>query len=228
MKAMILAAGFGTRMGELTRRTPKPLLVIRGKPLIVWHLEALAQVGVQDVVINVSYLGEQIREYIGSGETWGLNVCYSSEGEPLETGGAIYHALLQNLLGDDPFMLINADVYTDYPYVHLTRGVMAEQAQGHLVLVPNPDFKNAGDFSLDYDNRLCLASGLYPDYTFSGISLIRPSLILEYPRRRRRFTLAEAFRYAIRTRALTGERYDGVWSDIGTPARLGSFFQSDV
>src|SRR5690625_163309 len=149
---MILAAGLGKRMRPLTDHTPKPLLCVRGKPLLQYHLEALAEAGVSDVIINLAYLGEQIRDFVGSGQRFGLRVTYSPEPEPLETGGAIAHAL--PLLGEAPFLLINADVWCDYPLIQLASTPLAAGCLGRLLLVPNPDFHPEGDFTLTENGTL--------------------------------------------------------------------------
>jgi MurNAc alpha-1-phosphate uridylyltransferase len=145
MKAMLLAAGRGERLRPLTDQHPKPLLMVRGKPLIAWHLEALARAGVQDVVINLSWLGEQIRARLGSGSEWGVHIEYSEEGPvPLETGGGIFRAL--PLLGPAPFLLVNGDIFTGYDF----RRLLPEPGSlAHLVLVPNPPQYPGGDFGLE-------------------------------------------------------------------------------
>ncbi len=219
MKAMILAAGLGRRMRPLTDHTPKPLLALGGKPLLQYHLEALAAAGVMDVVINLSYLGDQIRDFVGDGARFGLRVHYSPEPEPLETGGAILQAL--PLLGNDPFLMINGDVWTDYPLSRLAHHSLPEDRDGRLLLVPNPDFHPRGDFALGLDGLLREAPESLPNtLTFAGISLLRPRLIADYPLKRPIFPLLEALRPAIAQRRLEGEHYAGRWSDIGTPERL--------
>src|SRR5690554_3916395 len=223
---MILAAGLGKRMRPLTDHTPKPLLCVRGKPLLQYHLEALAEAGVSDVIINLAYLGEQIRDFVGSGQRFGLRVTYSPEPEPLETGGAIVHAL--PLLGEAPFLLINADVWCDYPPTQLARTPLAANCLGRLLLVHNPDFHPQGDFTLTESGALVNSLGInHPPktprqqrLTFAGISLLRPALVADYPQRRRKFPLLEAFNAAIAERRLEGKLHSGAWSDVGTPERL--------
>ncbi|WP_111641035.1 N-acetylmuramate alpha-1-phosphate uridylyltransferase MurU [Marinimicrobium alkaliphilum] len=216
MKAMILAAGLGKRMRPLTDHTPKPLLPVAGKPLIQYHLEGLAAAGVSDVVINLAYLGEQIEAFVGTGAAFGVRVHYSREPEPLETGGALVRAL--PLLGEAPFILVNGDVWSDYPLLDLVSATLPDAQDGHLVLVPNPEFHGDGDFALPQNPGLIGVQG--PRFTFSGISLLRPRLIAEYPERRLRFALVETLRWAIARGALSGELYHGRWNDVGTPARL--------
>ena len=152
MKAMILAAGRGERMGELTAEQPKPLLAVGGKPLIEHHLERLAAIGVDEVVINLSYRGAQIREHLGNGRRWRLTIAYSEEGEPpLETGGGIVQAL--SLLGDAPFLLVNSDVYTAFNFAQL-----GDFTSSTLVLVPNPPHHARGDFGLSGEGRVTATS----------------------------------------------------------------------
>ncbi|MDE2308349.1 MAG: nucleotidyltransferase family protein, partial [Xanthomonadaceae bacterium] len=165
--ALIFAAGLGERMRPLTERTPKPLLPVGGKPLIVWHLEKLAAIGVHYVVINTSHLAGQFPEALGDGSRWGLRIRYAYEGEaPLETGGGMLNAL--PLLGREPFIAINGDIWTDADFA----GLPAEpQGLAHLLLVDNPAHHPHGDFALD-------AQGLLRDageakLTFSGLGVYR-------------------------------------------------------
>lgn len=215
MKAMVLAAGLGRRMRPLTDHTPKPLLNVGGKPLLQYHLEALAGAGVRDVVINTAYLGDQIQAFAGHGARWGLTIQYSEETEPLETGGAIHRAL--PLLGDEPFLLLNGDVYTDFPLASLTQRPLHPDALGRLLLVPNQPFHPEGDFGLTDSGHLTLQS---PRLTFAGISLLRPGLIAHYPNRRDVFPLLEALLPALQAGQLEGLSYEGYWNDVGTPERL--------
>lgn len=218
---MILAAGEGRRMRPLTDHTPKPLLPVAGKTLIEHQLARLVAAGVEHCVINIAYLGEQIRQRLGDGTACGLQISYSPEPYPLETGGAINHAL--PLLGEAPFLLVNADIWLDYPLTELI--AKADKIQdGHLVLVDNPDHNQTGDFMLDENSRVRLANSGSPavgkSYTFSGLSLLRPQLIRAYPHRREIFPLREAFAYSAAQGGLSGETFHGTWMDIGTPERL--------
>jgi len=215
MKAMILAAGEGRRMRPLTLETPKPLLPVKGTSLIGHHIQRLKNAGVQEVVINIAYLGEKIRAALGSGEDYGVRIQYSVEPEPLETAGALLHAL--PLLGDAPFILVNGDVWTDYPFTHLLQKPLNHL--GHLVLVPNPAHKLLGDFSLGENERLQELDG-ETSFTFSGISLLSPQLIATYPQQRAKFPLREIFGWAIQNQQLTAELFAGTWCDVGTPERL--------
>ena len=216
-KAMILAAGLGQRMRPLTDNLPKPMLSAGGKPLLQYHLEALAAVGVKEVIINLAYLGEKIRAFVGTGEQFGLKVFYSEEPEPLETAGALLNAL--HLLGDDPFLLINGDVWTDYPLARLCSYLLADSSDVHLVLVPNPDFHPHGDFSPNSVG--ILENNPHLDkFTFAGISVVHPRLIKFYPNRRVKFPLGEVLKYGINQKRISAEVYSGCWSDVGTPERL--------
>lgn len=214
MKVMILAAGRGERMRPLTDETPKPLLQAGGRSLIEYHLQALAAAGLTDVVINLAHLGAQIESHLGDGTAHGLRIRYSREGDKgLETGGGIQHAL--PLLGPGPFMVINADVYTDYPYAQLAARGLSQADLAHLVMVPNPPQHPAGDFRLD-DGRLS-ADG-EPCLTFSGIGLYRAELVAT--EQGPAFPLAPLLREAMRAGRVSGEAHAGIWRDIGTPERL--------
>jgi MurNAc alpha-1-phosphate uridylyltransferase len=208
---MILAAGLGTRMRPLTDTTPKPLLKVGGMPLIVWHIERLAHDGFTDIVINIAHLGYKIPEALGDGSEWGVNITYSDEQEEgaLESAGGIVKAL--PLLGDEPFMVINGDIWSDYDFQDhrkLGKGILA-----HLVLVPNPEHNPEGDFSL-VGNRVIDAKS----YTFSGIGYYSPKLFEGIPYGKS--ALAPLLRAAIKEGKVTGELYEGEWLDIGTPERL--------
>ena len=227
MKAMILAAGKGTRMRPLTNNTPKPLLPVGGQPLIFHHLEKLAHAGFKEIVINVSYLGEQIIETLGGGQRWGLTLDYSNETKPLETAGGILHA--QNLLGNKPFALINGDVWSDYPLNQLRDLTLTNNALAHLILVKNPEHNPSGDFAITPLGKLThkhsTSSHGSKNYTFSGISLIDPKLIQDYPQKREAFPLGEVFRAGIDKQQLSAELYDGEWVDVGTVERLNQLNQ---
>lgn len=216
MKAMLLAAGHGKRMQPLTMTTPKPLLLAGGKPLIVHHLEHLSAVGIREVIINVAYLGEQIKDALGKGSQWGLTIHYSEEPEPLETAGAILQAL--PLLGSDSFILINADIWTDCQLSTLVHHKLPPY-QGHLVLTRNPKHNPNGDFCV-IDGELSTNNANNRSYTFTGISKLSPRLISEYPKKRLAFPLAEVFYYALEKQLLSAEITEGNWWDIGTPERL--------
>lgn len=208
---MILAAGRGERMRPLTDHTPKPLLRLGSRSLIEHHLQRLAEAGVKDVVVNLSWLGHLIRAELGDGSRWKLRIHYSDEGPvALETGGGIFKVL--PLLAPGPFMVVNGDVWTDYP---LSRLALAAEATGHLVLVANPPHHPRGDFALE--NGRVLTAGPRT-YTFSGIAVYRPEFFEGCAPGR--FPLLPLMRRAIDAGSLSGELYEGAWSDVGTPERL--------
>jgi MurNAc alpha-1-phosphate uridylyltransferase len=221
MRAMILAAGRGKRMRPLTDHTPKPLLPVGGKPLIVWHLERLAQAGFKQVVINYAHLGEQIPAALGDGRAWGMEIAYAPEvPEALETAGGIAHAL--PLLGDAAFLVINGDIFCDWKSANaraLARSLDMSGRLAHLVLVDNPPHHPAGDFTLE-ENRLGLPRpGEKHTLTFAGIGIYAPrffaGLSPEQPAR-----LAPLLYAAIELGQISGERHEGCWVDVGTPERL--------
>lgn len=209
---MILAAGRGQRLRPLTDQTPKPLLEVAGKPLIAHHLDALAAAGFKQVVINLAWLGEQIRQALGDGQRWNLEIRYSPEPDgALETAGGIIQAL--PVLGPEPFVIISGDVFCDYPLNRLQ--ALAPGTLGHLVLVDNPDHHPGGDFRLDEHGRLHTGQ---PALTYSGIAILHPELFQGLPPQR--MALRPLFNQAIAGKRLTGERHAGLWSDVGTPQRL--------
>ena len=210
---MILAAGRGERMRPLTLDRPKPLLEVGGLPLIVHHLHALAMAGFRDVVVNLSWLGSQIKAALGDGSRYNVRLAYSDEGpEPLETGGGIFRAL--PLLGPAPFLVLNGDVWTDYPYAKLRESLRPADL-AHLVLVGNPDHNPTGDFVLR-DGRIVEEPG--ERLTFSGVGVYRLGLFDGC--QDRIFKLAPLLRAASRAGRVSGEVHDGDWLDIGTPQRL--------
>ena len=212
MKAMILAAGRGERMGALTERVPKPLLEVGGRPLIEHQVRKLAAAGFRDVVVNIAWLGERIEAHLGNGSAFGVRVRYSREPEgALDTGGGIRGAL--PLLGEEPFVAVNADVWSDYPLEKLHG---AGAGGGHIVLVDNPAHHPRGDFSLAPGGTVVEAGR--DRLTFSGIGRYSPRLFAARPDRR--FPLAEVLREAIAAGVLSGEHHRGEWIDVGTPVRL--------
>jgi MurNAc alpha-1-phosphate uridylyltransferase len=222
--ALIFAAGLGERMRPLTERTPKPLLIVGGKPLIVWHLEKLAAAGVRYVVINTSHLAEQFPDTLGDGSRWGLRIRYAYEGTtPLETGGGMLNAL--PLLGSEPFIAVNGDIWTDADFSTLP----AEPAGlAHLLLVDNPPQHPLGDFALDARGNVHDEGDVR--LTFSGVGVYRQALLqgwrevigdvagaeMQPPR----FRLVPLLRVAMATGAISGSHYRGTWTDVGTPQRL--------
>jgi len=216
MKAMILAAGLGTRMRPLTNHTPKPMLKVAGLPLIEHQVRRLVAAGITDIVINHAYLGEQIEAYLKDGSAFNCTIQYSSESEPLETGGGIYKALplLAGEGGEDPFLLVNGDVWLDMDYasvIHTPKTGLA-----HLVMVNNPDFNPQGDFYLA--NGLLASEGNGSALTFSGVSILHPHLFKDCSAGI--FKLAPLLKDAMRTQQVSGELYAGFWLDVGTPERL--------
>lgn len=216
MKAMILAAGRGERMRPLTDSLPKPMLRVGGKTLIEHAIHRLRSAGVTDLVVNLGYRGAQIREHLHSGEQLGVCIEYSDEGAPaLETGGGVFRAL--DLLGAEPFLLVNADVFSAFDFAPLLALAQnfGTHDLGHLVLVPNPAHRPDGDFGLR-DGRV-LNDG-DPRHTFSGISILRPQLFCMCEDGR--FPLAPLLRHAAACGQLGGQFFEGAWSDVGTPERL--------
>ena len=215
MKAMILAAGRGERLGSLTLKTPKPLTDIRGKKLIEYNLLKLKESGINEVVINISWLGNKIKEYLGNGDKWSIKIIYSNEGDNLlGTGGGILNAL--PLLGNEPFWLINSDIYSNYKIdinCKLNPNFVAK-----LILVPNPDHNKDGDFSLEGGKTLF--PKLDNNFTFSGISLISPTMF--YKEKKLVFPLEPILENYARLGKISGELYKGFWMDIGTQDRLDS------
>ena len=211
MIAMLLAAGRGERLRPITDRMPKPLVEVQGTSLIERHLAALADAGATTVVINLGWLGEQIAERIGSGERYGVQVLYSDERDNiLETAGGIRRAL--PLLGREPFLVVNADIYTDIP---LPCNPPEASEVAHLVLVPTPTFKTTGDFDIE-DRKLTNADE--PQYTFSGVAMYRPEFFADLEDGRR--PLAPLLKRAAAEGRIGASLYEGVWADVGTPERL--------
>jgi MurNAc alpha-1-phosphate uridylyltransferase len=219
MKAMILAAGRGERMRPLTDTTPKPLLLAGGKPLIVWHLERLAASGFQEIVINHAHLGEQIEAALGNGDKFGLKLTYSPEPPgALETAGGIAHAL--PLLGDQPFLVVNGDIWCDWaPLQALSRARTLRQHHAHLVFIDNPPQHPDGDFCLDGElvrnAENCGGSTL----TYAGIGIFAPSFFASVPGGAV-MKLRPLLDAGIDEGIISGERHAGRWVDVGTPQRL--------
>jgi N-acetyl-alpha-D-muramate 1-phosphate uridylyltransferase len=212
MKAMVLAAGRGERLRPLTDAVPKPLLEVGGKALIRYHLEALARAGVREVVINLSWHGEQIRAALGE-QLLGLRILYSEEGAvALETGGGIVRAL--PLLGPGPFLVVNGDIWTDFDFATLQ---LDEAALARLVLVPNPVQHPGGDFAL-LDGDVVEAAANRS--TYCGVGLYRPQFFEGCSEGR--FPLLPLLKRAIAARRVRGELYRGRWTDAGTPQRLAA------
>lgn len=218
MKAMILAAGLGNRMRPLTLHTPKPLLEVGGKPLIVWHIEKLAAMGVNEVVINTAWLGEKLAQALGDGSQFGVKILWSHEGEGMETAGGIINAL--PLLGDEPFILVNGDVWTTMDFAPLLNVELGENL-AHLVLVQNPEQHPNGDFTLadgkayTFDQQI---SG--ENLTFSGVSVIHPKMFAGLEAGKR--PLAPLLKAAMLENKIAASKLTGIWVDVGTPERLNA------
>jgi len=225
MKALVFAAGLGERMRPLTLHTPKPLLPVAGKPLIVWHLERLAAIGVREVVVNIAWLAECFAPTLGDGSRWGLTLHFVHEGDtPLETGGGILNAL--PVLGGQPFLVVNGDIWTDFDFATLPR---EPAGQAHLVMVDNPAQHPHGDYRLDADGLLhhdregaCL--------TYAGIGIYRPSIVAEWQetigdapgseRTPPRFSVVPLQKHFMARGQVTGQHHRGRWTDVGTVERL--------
>lgn len=207
---MILAAGRGERMRPLTDKTPKPLLKIKGKCLIEYNIANLVKNGFKEIVINHAYLGEQIEQTLGNGERYGAEISYSSEYTALETGGGIFKAL--PLLGTSPFLVVNSDIWCDYPFVNLAH---PPTKLAHLILVDNPAHNPHGDFHLKQQQVYQTGN---PCLTFSGIGIYHPNLFNNCSAGR--FSLVPLLIKAMQAGKVSGEHYQGQWMDIGTPARF--------
>ncbi|MDA7595378.1 nucleotidyltransferase family protein [Luminiphilus sp.] len=225
MKAMVLAAGEGRRMKPLTEAKPKPLLTVAGRPLIEHHIVGLRDAGVTEIVVNVSHLGQQLVEFLGDGSRWGVEIMISEEASPLETAGGIVQAL--PWLGNQPFLLVNGDIYTDFPFVTLKQ-VSLVAGGAYLVMVPNPSHHPKGDFCfngnrLNFINEASLAgepAAPAQSVTYSGIGLYDPQLFAaEAPGKK---PLRPLLDRAVADVLLQGELFTGLWEDIGTPERLAS------
>jgi N-acetyl-alpha-D-muramate 1-phosphate uridylyltransferase len=244
INAMVLAAGRGERMRPLTDHTPKPLLKVKGKPLLQWHLEALASAGFKTVVINVAYLGPKIEQFAGDGSQWGLDIRFSREPEgALETAGGIAQARpwqgAAKASPDTPFLVINADIWTDWPRreaFEIASAMQANNLLAHIVLVDNPPQHPKGDFEFDADGSpqpiaqprnddTVIARGVQrdaaarPTLTFAGIGIYRAALFSSI-QSGERAPLAPLLRQAMTLKKCTASHYRGKWNDIGTPDRL--------
>ncbi|MDR2506969.1 MAG: nucleotidyltransferase family protein [Candidatus Accumulibacter sp.] len=222
MKVMILAAGRGERLRPLTDTTPKPLLRAGGKPLIVWQLERLAADGFREIVINHAYLGEQIEAVLGDGQRFGLNIRYSPEPHgALETAGGIANALA--LLGDEPFLVINGDVWCDWKFDQAHRiayNIASNHARlAHLVLVDNPPHHPLGDFSLEKGILHAAERPQENMFTYAGIGVFSPGLFAGIPRGTV-MRLRPLLDREIARGTIGGEYHSSQWIDAGTRERL--------
>ena len=210
MRAMILAAGRGERMGELTTHTPKALLRVGEKYLIEYAIANLKRAGISEIVINISYHAEQIKAAIGDGKRYGVAIQYSFEEQRLETGGGIFNVL--PFFDDQPFIVISSDIITDYPLQHLPQQV---DGLAYLIMVCNPLYHLHGDFGF-YQNKIALDAR--PAFTFANIAIYHPGLFAHC--QPGHFRLTQLLIPAISSGQVTGELYHGLWYNIGTPADL--------
>lgn len=221
MKAMILAAGLGNRMRPLTLHTPKPLLKVGGKPLIVWHIENLARAGITEIVINTAWLAEKLHETLGDGSQFGVNILWSDEQDGLETAGGIIRAL--PLLGEAPFLLVNGDVWTNLDFRNMLDIELGNHL-AHLALVDNPEQHPRGDFILADDYAYTFEQGVEGQaLTYSGIALISPSMFNGLSDGKR--PLAPLLKQAMLQKKVVAHKLDATWVDVGTPERLSALDQ---
>jgi len=218
MKVFILEAGRGQRLKPITDTTPKPLVEVQGKPLLLHHLLALEKAGFQDIVVNISWLGDQIIDFLNTETPKGLTVSISDERQQaLETGGGMLKAL--KLLGDQPFLSINADVFTDMDYRQFASDSLNNDLL-RIALVPNPTHNSEGDFSLDQD-RLVSVNPTQKSYTYSGIGIFSPALFESVRERHNKaFRLAPLIHQAVDRQQAGGQIYPGQWTDVGSLQRL--------
>lgn len=211
MKAILLAAGRGERLKPLTDAIPKPLLQVGSRCLIDYHLKALSEAGIQDIVINVAYKAKDIIQKLGNGEDYGVHITYSYEDNgPMGTGGGIYQAL--PLLGEEPFIVVSSDVWTEFSFAPL---LTLDPNDAHLVMVDNPDYYPSGDFCLLEDGKMTMES---PRLTYGNIAVLHPRLFAEC--QPGNYSLAPLFHAAIEKGTVTGEYYRGSWYNVGTPHEL--------
>lgn len=219
-QAMILAAGKGTRLRPLTLETPKPLVEVGGQPLIVWHIKALRAVGITDITINVSWLADKLMATLGDGSQYDVKLHWSPEDdEPLETAGGIFQALQTGRLRDEPFILVNSDIWTTYDFAQLQDYTLSADQRAHLLLIDNPEHNNGGDFAINNGLASEHAIGEADKYTFAGISVISPrlvdGLVTGQPA-----ALAPLLKQAMLKFQVTAEVMTDNWIDVGTPERL--------
>ncbi|AMN67768.1 N-acetylmuramate alpha-1-phosphate uridylyltransferase MurU [Psychrobacter sp. P11G5] len=219
-QAMILAAGKGTRLRPLTLETPKPLVEVGGQPLIVWHIKALQAAGITNIAINVSWLADKLMDTLGDGSQYGVNLHWSVEdNEPLETAGGIFQALQSGKLRDEPFILVNSDVWTTYDFAQLQDYTLSADQRAHLLLIDNPEHNDGGDFAINNGLASENPVGDADKYTFAGISVMSPrlvdGLITGQPA-----ALAPLLKQAMIKFQITAEVIKDNWIDVGTPERL--------
>lgn len=219
-QAMILAAGEGTRLRPLTLETPKPLVEVGGQPLIVWHIKALRAAGITDITINASWLADKLMEALGDDTQYGVTIHWSVEDDaPLETAGGIFQALQTGKLRDEPFILVNSDIWTAYDFTQLRDYTLGADQRAHLLLIDNPEHNNGGDFAISNGLASEQAIGDADKYTFAGISVMSPrlvdGLVSGQPA-----PLAPLLKQAMIKFQITAEVITDNWIDVGTPERL--------
>ena len=219
-QAMILAAGKGTRLRPLTLETPKPLVKVGGQPLIVWHIKALKAAGITDITINASWLADKLMDTLDDGSQYGVKLHWSVEDdEPLETAGGIFQALQTGKLRDEPFILVNSDVWTTFDFARLQDYTLGADQRAHLLLIDNPEHNNGGDFAIN--NGLASEQPIADadKYTFAGISVVSPRLV-DGLATGQPAPLAPLLRQAMLKFQVTAEVMTDNWIDVGTPERL--------
>lgn len=219
-QAMILAAGKGTRLRSLTLETPKPLVEVGGQPLIIWHIKALRAAGISDITINASWLADKLMATLGDGAQYDVRLHWSVEGEePLETAGGIFQALQTGKLRDEPFILVNSDVWTTYDFAQLQDYELGVDQLAHLLLIDNPDHNNGGDFAINNGLAGEQAIGNAEKYTFAGMSVMSPRLV-DGLVENQPAALAPLLKQAMLKFQITAEVISDDWIDVGTPERL--------
>ena len=231
MKAMVLAAGQGTRLQPLTDHTPKALVPVAGKPMIEYSILLLKRYGIREIIINLHHLGEQIEHYLGDGKKWGLKITYSKEPELLDTGGGLLKA--KRFLQDGTFIVINTDVLIDLSLSELLAFHEAKGAVATLVLRPDPLADQYGSMEIDGDGRIhrflqtrisAMGSRLTPKLMFTGVQVLEPRVFdyMESDSGVRKFsTTKDTYpRMLLHQERLFGFRFDGFWQDVGTASRI--------
>ena len=225
-QAMILAAGKGTRLRPLTLDTPKPLVEVGGQPLIVWHIKALQAAGITDITNNASWLADKLMDALGDGSQYDVQLHWSLEDdEPLETAGGIFQALQTGKLKDEPFILVNSDVWTTYDFCQLKDYKLGADQRAHLLLIDNPEHNNSGDFAINNGLASVQPVDASDKYTFAGISVISPRLLAGLVRGQPA-PLAPLLKQAMLKLQITAEVISEHWIDVGTPERLTQINES--
>lgn len=226
MRAMILAAGRGERMRPLTDSTPKPLLEVGGKPLIVWHIERLVLAGITQIVVNHAWLGQKIEERLQDGRQFAAHITYSAEPDALETAGGIAQAL--PLFHNEPFLVVNGDIWCDWDpcqAIPIAQTLVQQEKLAWLLLTDNPPHNGMGDFVLSNENIVMDKAGIESDHppalTFTGIGIYQPALF-QALEQGRAAPLAPLLRQSMLKKQVIGTHYNGCWVDVGTPQRLAS------